>query len=187
MSQNSPIITPNKNHDGVLGTMWYMSQFILVIMVLTHRHFSSSPIVGSNRTSNHSGRTCFEELCSPIAPKQVEKDSSCNMRSIVDPIATTTITSHPFYFKIIRAAVRAAIILDNLTRTEKMESGWQPYHIKYCKDSVRNEWKDYKGPNFSNNLGSNLGFSKISQKKLSVITHKSHEKHKIINRYFSLM
>lgn len=86
----------------------------------------------------------------------MEKDCSTDMRSIMDTITTATIADHSFQPKLMDTAVGVTVILQDLTRTEKMESSRKPEHVKYCKDGVRYDWKDYKRLNFSNDFGGNL-------------------------------
>ena len=78
------------------------------------------------------------------------------MIGILDGITAATITAHPFQRKLIGTAVGVALILEDLTRTEKMESSRKPEHVKNCKHKVRYDRKDNKRLNFSNDLGSNL-------------------------------
>ena len=86
----------------------------------------------------------------------MEKDCSTNVIGIMDGITAATITAHPFQPKLIGTAVGVALILEDLTRTEKIEGSRKPEHIKNCEDKIRYDWKDYKRSNFSNDLGSNL-------------------------------
>jgi hypothetical protein len=91
----------------------------------------------------------------------MEKDCSTDMRSIMDTITTATITAHSFQPKLMHTAVGVAVILKDLTRTKKIESSRKPEHIKYCKDGVRYDGKDYECPNFSNDFGSNIRLDTI--------------------------
>lgn len=74
----------------------------------------------------------------------------------MDTMTAATITAHPFQPKLIGTAIGVALVFENLTGTEKMESSRKPEHVKNCKYKVRYDWEDYKRLNFSNDLGSNL-------------------------------
>lgn len=99
---------------------------------MTHRCSTSSPIVCSDRACNDRCRACHKKLSGPKSAKQMKKNCSSNMRSILDAVTAATITAHPFWFKIISTAVGVAIILDNASRTKKMKSSWKPKHVEDC-------------------------------------------------------
>lgn len=90
----------------------------LLSQIATYRCFTVGPVIRGNRPSNHCWGARYEKLCGPIAPKKVKKYGNSNMWCVMNAISTTTVAVHPFCHKIIRAAVRVAIVLNNLARTE---------------------------------------------------------------------
>ena len=78
------------------------------------------------------------------------------MRSVMDTVATATITINPVGFQVIWAAICIAIILEDLARTENMQCCGKPEHIEDCKDSIWQNRKNNKSLNFADDLCSYL-------------------------------
>lgn len=87
----------------------------------------------------------------------MKENGNCNMGSVVNAVATATITIHPFDLQIISTTVGVvAIIAEDLTRAEKMECRRKPEHVEDHKDSIWYDWKNNKSIDFANDFCSNL-------------------------------
>lgn len=64
------------------------------------------------------------------------------MGSVVNAVATATITIHPFDLQIISTTVGVAVIAEDLARAEKMECCRKPEHVEDHEDSIRYDWEN---------------------------------------------